>query len=240
MHVSKSLVAVSLLGLTQAQTPSGFVPQVDTKLDVIFNSTTVDPAGKLLSKPITATQPTIALSSDLLNVTDTYMFIMLDLDVPPANGTTERRVLLHAMITDFTAVQPNINGMSSTLRSSATGPAAYLPPGPPATDTKAHRYVELLFQQPAEFDVQASAFPTVQNRINFDLAAFATENSVNAPVAANFFTVDGRANTVASGTPTISGGGARNTSRPFEGAAARMFLPCGWAASLGAVMLLTM
>ncbi|KAF2844715.1 PEBP-like protein, partial [Plenodomus tracheiphilus IPT5] len=240
MQYKTSLLAAALVGFAQAQTPSEFVPNVNAKLDVMFNSTVVGTPGQLLSKAATATQPSLALSSDLLSSSDTYMFVMLDLDVPPANGTTERRVLLHAMITDFKATQQQVEGSSTLLASTATGPAAYLPPGPPATDTKAHRYVELLFQQPAGFNVQTSDFPSVQDRINFDLAAFATENSVDAPVAANFFTVDGRATTAASGTPTTSGGIAGNTLTPFEGAAGRMMLPCGWAASLGAVMLLTM
>lgn len=165
---------------------------------------------------------------------------MLDLDVPPANGTTTRRVLLHALITDFKATQQKVDSTATILATSASGPATYLPPSPPATDTTAHRYVQLLLQQPANFDVQASDFTNVQDRINFDFAAFATKNSVGAPIAANFFTVDGRATTSPSGSPTGSGSNATNTMTPFEGAAGRIMLPCGLAASLGTVMLMMM
>ncbi|CBY01497.1 hypothetical protein LEMA_P002840.1 [Plenodomus lingam JN3] len=240
MYFSRSLLAAALMAAAQAQTPPGFVPEVSTKLEVMFNSTTVETPGQLLSKAATANQPRFALSSDLLDSSDTYMLVMLDLDLPPLNGTTERRVLLHAMITDFKATQQQVAGSAALLASTASGPASYLPPGPPATDTQAHRYVELLFEQPDGFNVEASVFANVQDRLNFDIESFAAENNVDAPIAANFFTVDGRASAAASGTPSSSAGFPRNTLQPFEGAAGRMLLPCGWAASLGAVMLLTM
>jgi len=166
------------------------------------------------------------------------MFIMLDLDVPPANGTTTRRVLLHAMLTDFHATQQKSDNATTLLATRAAGPVAYLSPSPPATDTTAHRYVELLLHQPANFTVQASDFPTVQDRINFDFAAFATKNSVVSPIAANFFTVDGRVTTSPSGTSTGSGSNPTNILTPFEGAAGRMMLPGGWAPSLSAMLLL--
>lgn len=166
------------------------------------------------------------------------MFVMLDLDVPPANGTSTRRVLLHALNTGFKATQQKMKGGATLLASSEKGPAAYIAPSPPATDTKAHRYVELLFQQPTKFKVQASDFAGVQDRINFDIASFASANSVGAPIAANFFLVDGRANAATSGTATVSGGIARNTLQPFEGAASKANLPAGFVGALGGLVLL--
>jgi hypothetical protein len=50
MHFSSTLLLVTLSGLAQAQTPRGFNPSVNTKLDVMFNSTTVKTPGELLSK----------------------------------------------------------------------------------------------------------------------------------------------------------------------------------------------
>jgi phosphatidylethanolamine-binding protein (PEBP) family uncharacterized protein len=91
-------------------------------------------------------------------MSETYMFVMLDLDVPPAEGSTARRVLLHAMNTGFKATQQRVGGTATILASTQKGPAAYLPPGPPATDTMAHRYVQLLFRQPDALAVQASDF----------------------------------------------------------------------------------
>lgn len=136
------------------------------------------------------------------------------------------------------ATQQKTPGGSTLLVSSETGPAAYLPPNPPAVDTVPHRYVQLLFQQPTNFDIQASDFAGVQDRINFDIATFATENGVSAPLAANFFRVDGRASASASGTATVSGGIAQNTLQPFEGAAGGRNLPHGVLGALGALAML--
>lgn len=229
-----------LAAVVQAQTPPGFVPEVQTKLEVMFNATPVATPGQMLTKAATENQPRIALSSNLVDSTETYMLVMLDLDLPPVNGSTERRSLLHAMITDFKATQQQVAGSSMLLASTASGPASYIPPGPPATDTQAHRYVELLFEQPDDFNVQASDFTSVEDRLDFDIATFMTANDVDAPIAANYFAVDGRTSPPATGTASSTGSLPSSTAPPFEGAAARMMLPCAWAVSLGAVMLLTM
>ncbi|KAF2685326.1 PEBP-like protein [Lentithecium fluviatile CBS 122367] len=233
MHFSSSVFIAALVGIAQAQTPEGFKPSVNTKLDVMFNSTAVKTPGELLSKQTTSTQPRIAISRNAVNSTETFVFVMLDLDVPPAQGNTTRRVLLHAMNTGFKASQQRMANGTVLLTSSETGPAAYLPPGPPATDTKAHRYVELLFAQPANLQVQASDFANTQARIGFDIVSFGQKNGLGAPLAANFFTVDGRAGASASGTATASGGIARNTLQPFEGAAGHMDMSFGLAGLLG-------
>lgn len=169
------------------------------------------------------------------------MFVMLDLDVPPANGTTKRRVILHAMETGFKATQQRVNGSATVLASTQQGPAMYLPPGPPATDTMAHRYVQLLFQQPAVLKAKAADFANSTGRINFDITKFMADNGVGAPVAANFFTVDGRANaTAGNGAPTQtgSGGRARNSTVPFEGGVGRIEASVGFMGVLGTVVAL--
>ncbi|KAL6706226.1 hypothetical protein ACN47E_005961 [Coniothyrium glycines] len=221
MFFSSSLFIAALVGIVQAQTPSGFTPPVETKLQVIFNTTTVNNPGLELPKAATASQPQIAISSAIINSSDTFIFMMLDLDVPPANGSTTRRVLLHAMNTGFKPTQQKLSGGATLLTSSEKGPAPYLPPSPPATDTVAHRYVQLLFREPSVLKVQASDFANTQARINFDVAEFMTANNVGSPVAGNFFRVDGRANAAASGTATGTSGTPRSTVQPFEGTAFR-------------------
>lgn len=186
---------------------------------------------------MTASQPQIAISSSAIASNDTYMFVMLDLDVPPTEGNSTRRVLLHAMNTGFKATQQKIGGSAVLLASSEKGPATYLGPSPPATDTIAHRYVQLLFQQPSTLQVQASDFADTQARINFNINSFMQTNGVSAPIAGNFFTVDGRAGATASGTATASGGISRNTLQPFEGAAGRVDLSLGLAGLLGGLAL---
>jgi hypothetical protein len=168
------------------------------------------------------------------------MFVMLDLDVPPEEGSTKRRVLLHAMNTGFKATQQKISGSATLLASTEKGPAAYLPPGPPPTDTIPHRYVQLLFQQPADLSVKASDFKETSSRIGFDINAFMTKNKVSAPMAGNFFMVDGRATSTTKGTASArgSGGLATSTVQPFTGAADRFSLSPGIAGLLGGLALL--
>jgi hypothetical protein len=175
----------------------------------------------------------------MANMSATYMFVMLDLDVPPAEGSTERRVLLHAMNTGFKATQQKISGSATLLASTEKGPAAYIPPGPPPTDTIPHRYVQLLFQQPADLSVKASDFAETSARINFDIKAFMTKNKVDAPLAGNFFMVDGRASATAKGTASASasGGMTRSTTQPFTGAAGKIGLSHGVAGVLGGIAL---
>jgi hypothetical protein len=195
------------------------------------------------------------------NMSDTFMFVMLDLDVPPEQGKTARRVLLHAMNTGFKATQQKASGSATVLASKQKGPAMYLPPGPPATDTVAHRYVQLLFREPATLQVKASDFANTTARFNFDINKFMTENALGAPVAGNFFMVDGRANSTAeggngngngngnarqsgnarpSGSATRSAGMPRNTTVPFEGAAGRLEVSHGLVGVLGGLALLVL
>jgi len=57
MHFSSSILVVTLAGIAQAQTPQGFTPSVNNKLDVMFNSTTVNTPGQLLSKQSITNDP---------------------------------------------------------------------------------------------------------------------------------------------------------------------------------------
>lgn len=175
----------------------------------------------------------------MANMSATYMFVMLDLDVPPAEGSTKRRVLLHALNTGFKATQQKISGSATLLASTEKGPAAYIPPGPPPTDTIPHRYVQLLFQQPADLSVKASDFADTSARIGFDINAFMATNKVSAPMAGNFFMVDGRASATAKGTAAASGSGGlpRSSVQPFTGAAEKFGFSPGMAGLLGGLAL---
>ncbi|KAF1847994.1 PEBP-like protein [Cucurbitaria berberidis CBS 394.84] len=254
MSLLTSLLFAAIIGFAQAQTPTGFTPQVNTKLEVAFNTTMVATPGQQLTKAGTASQPQIALPSGMISNDETFMFVMLDLDVPPAQGSTNRRVLLHALNTGFKATQQKLNGGAVLLASTEKGPAAYLPPGPPATDTMPHRYVELLFKQPANLNVKASDFAGQQARFNFDITTFLKDKAVSAPVAANFFRVDGRANATATasgtairsavrsgtGTATGTGGNARNTLAPFLGGAGQVDFSHGLAGLVGGLAFFAM
>lgn len=258
MHIAPSILVAALAGVAQAQmTPRGFEPAVEAKLEVMFNSTSVGTPGQLLSKAsklylnlgtklptnrtATTSQPQLAIGNAQNNASATYMFVMLDLDVPPQEGSNKRRVLLHALNTGFKATQQKTRGGATLLATTQRGPAPYLAPGPPATDTIPHRYVELLFQQPANLNVPASAFANTTGRFNFDIAKFMTEHKLSKPVAGNFFMVDGKANgTAGRGTATGTGGAPRRTSQPFEGAAAQTSLSSGLATLFGLSVLLVL
>ncbi|KAG9376499.1 hypothetical protein A1F94_013046 [Pyrenophora tritici-repentis] len=83
MHFSTAFAVVALAVLAQAQVPTGFKPSVNTKLEVIYNSTMIMEAGQLFGKADVQTQPKIALTSAMAKASETYMFVMIDLDVPP-------------------------------------------------------------------------------------------------------------------------------------------------------------
>ncbi|CAK7218195.1 hypothetical protein SBRCBS47491_003427 [Sporothrix bragantina] len=169
-------------GVVAAQTPDGFTPSVSTHLDVTFGSKAVLPAGTSLAKEDTAKQPTIAFAG--ANATETYLFFMIDLDVPSGSS---RNTLLHAMIQDF-----KVGTDGKTLTSTATGPVSYMGPAPPKeTPAHPHHYVEVLFVQPAGFAVPAAQASVVRSRMGFKLADFVTAAQLGAPVAGNYFTVTG-------------------------------------------------
>lgn len=194
----------------------------------------------------TSIQPQLAIPSSLVSSSDTYMFVMLDLDVPPAAGNTTRRVLLHALNTGFRATQQSISINSTVssdkvlLASTERGPATYIGPSPPATDSKPHRYVELLFEQPSSFQLAASDFADRQARFNFDITNFMEENGLAEPLAANFFTVDGQTGAGVGPTTTSSGGINRSTLEPFEGQAESLGVSLGLMGILGAAVLVVM
>ncbi|EDU43934.1 PBP domain containing protein [Pyrenophora tritici-repentis] len=242
MHFSTAFAVVALAVLAQAQVPTGFKPSVNTKLEVIYNSTMIMEAGQLFGKADVQTQPKIALTSAMAKASETYMFVMIDLDVPPANGSTKRRTLLHCMNTGFKATKQQIGGAATVLATTEKGPSNYIPPGPPATDTVAHRYVQLLFAQPANLSV---AKADVSDRVGFDIVAFMTKYKLAEPMAGNFLTVDGRMNVTATGgaKPTGTKGSPKPSGTPpmqFQGAAAELGVPYGTVGRLGALALAVM
>jgi phosphatidylethanolamine-binding protein len=96
------------------------------------------------------------------------------------------------MISGFKAsATANADGLY-ILTSTATTPKAYVGPAPPPeTPPYAHRYVELLFEQPANFAVPSSQTRAIQQGIGFDINAFITAASLSAPIAGNYFNVTG-------------------------------------------------
>ena len=100
--------------------------------------------------------------------------------------------MLHALLQDLKPSAAAAAGGAKTLTTTATGPASYMGPGPPPeTPPHPHKYVELLYEQPANFAVPAAQKSAVQSRMGFNLATFSTAAGLGAPIGANYFQVTG-------------------------------------------------
>jgi len=156
---------------------------------------------------------------------------MIDLDVPRNNS---RVTILHWF-------EPNVRVTSATdntlLIPAANGSgASYLQPSPPVGDIP-HRYVFLLFAQPANFTVP-SQFAAInppastQARIGFNINDFVAAAGLGQPLAANYITVQnttGAATATGSGAATATGAGASQTSVvAFQGMGAPAMGSNGW------------
>ncbi len=69
------LLLASLVSAQTAQTPPGFAPAVNAKLEIIFGSKAVATPGQALTKAETAKQPTIGTADAAL--TGTYLWMMI-------------------------------------------------------------------------------------------------------------------------------------------------------------------
>ncbi|KAI4864567.1 PEBP-like protein [Hypoxylon rubiginosum] len=192
MKVSSILSALALAGVSVAQSPSGFTPAVEQKLEVTFGTKTVTP-GLALSKADTARQPTIGLS---IPVNGSYVWMMIDLDastnfINPGQG--QPATYLHTVIRDFKASGAASAAGITTLTSTATGPVAWFGPAPPAENPPhPHRYTNLLWVQPANWQIPASANQMLQaQKSGFNVPNFITAAGLGNPIAANYFNVTG-------------------------------------------------
>ncbi|KAI5865301.1 PEBP-like protein [Durotheca rogersii] len=192
MKAFSILSTLVLAGVAAAQTPAGFTPVVEQKLEVTFGTKSVTP-GLALTRSETSRQPTIGLS---IPANGTYVWMLIDLDAStnfanPAQG--QRTTYLHTVIRDFKADGTASVGGVSTLRSTASGPVAWFAPMPPAeTPAHPHRYTNLLWDQPANWQIPTAASQMLQSqKVGFDVPKFITAAGLGAPIAANYFNVTG-------------------------------------------------
>ncbi|KAI1491394.1 phosphatidylethanolamine-binding protein [Biscogniauxia mediterranea] len=194
---TNAVAAMLLLfaGLSGAQTPEGFEPAVEAKLDITFGTKAVETPGTALTKAETAQQPTIAFSGAAAD--KSYLWMMIDIDAStnfanPSAG--QPSTYLHTVLRDFTLTTDTTEG---TLTTTASGPVSWFAPAPAAeVPPHPHRYTNLLWEQPASWGegggVPAAAGAMLQSqKLGFDVPAFVEAAGLGAPVAANYFNVSG-------------------------------------------------
>ncbi|GBE80003.1 PEBP-like protein [Sparassis crispa] len=160
-------------------------------LNVAFktsNSTIgVTPATNLTVEQ-TAQPPSFALTSSNTTLDgQTFVIVMIDPDAPTPTNTSWSLVR-HILAGDFHASGNFSLGAPLTNSSAAITP--FIAPGPPA-GSPPHRYIQLLFIQPPNFDTLAPEYvntsSSIPARLDWNLTSFSKEVGLGSPVAGNFF-----------------------------------------------------
>ncbi|KAI0977604.1 phosphatidylethanolamine-binding protein [Xylaria arbuscula] len=180
--------ALILAGVVSAQTPAGFVPAVTEKLEVTFGSKNVETGGQPLTKTDTARQPTIGLSGP---ANGTYIWMLIDLDAyePRVNEFREPQGWNASDVSPHRA--PGLQGQRGSF--SRRRPVSWFAPAPAAeTPPHPHRYTNLLWEQPSNWQIPSAANTMLQNqKLGFDVTKFITAAGLSNPIAANYFNETG-------------------------------------------------
>ncbi|OAP60394.1 hypothetical protein AYL99_05396 [Fonsecaea erecta] len=210
MKAYRSFMLLVLATVANAQSAPDFPVQVSTNLRVDFqsSSTSVNPAGVLISRDDVLAAPTVDGPKDSSSTRD-FMIFMIDQDAASSDDANTRVQFLQWY-------QPNLGGASEVLsdfgsdaQNFTSAPAvSYMPPTPPAGD-KAHRYTLLLYPQPENFDIPSSFesfFDSTDSdaRLGFDMAGLAAAAGIGQPVAANWFEVQNTSQPPPSSTTSTS------------------------------------
>ncbi|KAF2970794.1 hypothetical protein GQX73_g2746 [Xylaria multiplex] len=192
MKTANIVSALLLAGVSSAQTPTGFTPVVTEKLEVTFGTKNVETGGQPLTKADTARQPTIGglLAREGANIAETDIDASTNFANP---GAGQPATYLHTVLRDFKASGAASADGITTLKTTANGPVGWFAPQPPAQNPPhPHRYTNLLWEQPANWQIPSAANTMLQNqKLGFNVPNFITAAGLGNPIAANYFNVTG-------------------------------------------------
>ncbi|KAI0265879.1 phosphatidylethanolamine-binding protein [Gloeopeniophorella convolvens] len=205
---------------------------VSSLLDLVFNSTTtpdlaIVPGQNVSIEQATVPQPLFFLATNetaLLN--ETFVLVIVDPDAltPQQPNLSDFR---HFLGLDFRLAR-GASGNHSQLTNTTPALTEFLAPAPPP-GSDPHRYVTLLYLQPANFTTVA---PTLINastpRNNTNLTAFVAATHLGSPVAGTFYLAQNTSGTNGSNSSSPPGPGGAST-----GTGAGVRLPSGAVSAVG-------
>jgi hypothetical protein len=146
---------------------------------------------------VPANQPTFGLPEGASEGA-TYLLAVVDPDAPTPQQPN-RSQILHMLA-------PGVQFSSGQATFPADPVVSYNRPRPPPVSS-AHRYVELLYNQPSNFSIPAAwSGYNATNRTLFDIDRFAADSGLGSLVAVNYFLVSNQSSTNTTG-PSGTGGG---------------------------------
>lgn len=203
MHFSP-LVLLCLVGLTAGQDTSlsavkrAFeAADIPNDLSITFNPrfllevTLPQPtgasitlhAGVQLPRNATAGPPSFAVAGSA--GAGPFVVAAVDPDAPTPQSPTSAQIR-HLLAPNF-AARNNPSADIHPLVNSTAAISPYRQPNPPA-GSDAHRYIFLLFRQPAGFNNQTLVTPTTPVQL-FNISSFAAATRLGAPIAGTFMLV---------------------------------------------------
>ncbi|RDB20111.1 OV-16 antigen [Hypsizygus marmoreus] len=220
-----------LTNVTQAFSQAQIVPDVlpsfaPTALaNITFSASTANQSlnvtpGAVFTEAQTANEPGFSLisSSTGLVANETFVLALVDPDAPTPQNRSVSQVL-HFLGGDFHVNATSSNPTLLVNRSAAL--MDFIPPMPPA-GSPPHRYVLVVYTQPADFNETALSFVNASTpRTNFNLSTFATSVNLDSPVAGNFFLVGPDDSTsTTSAAPPATAPPSTSTTAPAPSATA--------------------
>ncbi|KAA1473818.1 PEBP-like protein [Dentipellis sp. KUC8613] len=143
-------------------------------------------AGEQLPRNATAHPPTFSLLHPPASTgRGPFVVAMVDLDAPTPQDPSSAQIR-HFLGGDFT-LSVGRGGVLGLLSNSTPALSEFLQPTPPA-GSDAHRYVFLLFAQPAGFAAQTVLTPATPIS-NFNVSLFAQEVGLGRPLGGSFMLV---------------------------------------------------